>query len=353
MATSTINNITLDYPDSPCMVFNPCPLKVTGTLAKLQVYINTGLQSYSLTYETPNGGVIDVQEFMQSFFDGLYLGDDIDYTQACKASELGKDVNITVIALDTDSSTLAQFNITIFCVWAALTPGEDYIVHRNIKRFCNYPLTVGVHAANAAGGSINVIDADDNNNVDTNTVAADGLFNVLVDLIPTGNTIDVEYSFSRMGVPVTEKIYTVECVDACCKDVIYLRWIDRRGFWCYWLFKKGSDTRSAVGEGMFRRNDLYLYDRTWQWHGNSGRRQNYSRQDVIPVCAPLVDRDTFDFLQDVTTSPAVDMYLGKVGTSHKWMPVIIEAGSYTKEMRRPEQDFIMNIVLPEIQIQKL
>jgi hypothetical protein len=59
-------------------------------------------------------------------------------------------------------------------------------------------------------------------------------------------------------------------------------------------------------------------------------------------------------LQDVTTSPCVDMYLGKDENDEpKWTAVTIEAGQYTKDVKKPEQDFIMNIVLPEIPIQQL
>lgn len=353
MATSTISGITLDYPDSPCMVFNPCPLKVSGTLAAIQVFINTGLLSYTFTFDTPNGGVIDVREYLQSFFDGLKLGDDIDYSQANKVSELGKTVNFTVKALDGSGTTLAQFNLSVFCVWGALRANEDFIVHRKIMRWDGYPLTVGVYAMSSSGGNVSIVDPV-GGGYDDNMVNDVGMFNALVDRVPTGSTLEVSYKYTRMGTPVSVPWYTVECVDACFRDGIYLRWIDRRGFWCYWLFKPGDDGRSAEGKGLFHRNDLALYDRRWQWHGNSGRRQNFTRNDVVPVCAPLVDRDTFEFLQDVTTSPAVDMYIGFAGgTAYKWAPVTIEPGTYTKDHRKQEQDFVMNVVLPEILVQQL
>lgn len=349
MATTTINSITLEYPDNPCMVFNPCPLKVSGTLAAIQVFINTGLLSYNFTFDTPNGGVIDVQEYLQSFFDGLKLGDDIDYSQANKVSELGKTVNFTVKALDGAGVTLAQFNLSVFCIWAAMRPAEDYTVHRKIMRWDGYPLTVGVYGSYAGGGTISIDDYYGNND-DSVTVNAEGLFNTLVDLVPTGNRIDVEYIFIRMGVRIKVPLYTIECINTCFREGIYLRWIDRRGMWCYWMFKRGDESIAADGKGLFRRNDLDYYYRRYQWHGNSGRRQNYTRNDVVAVCAPLVDRDTFDFLQDVTTSPAVDMYIKNAGV---WAPVTIEAGTYTKDHHKPLQDFVMNVVLPETLIQQL
>ena len=89
---------------------------------------------------------------------------------------------------------------------------------------------------------------------------------------------------------------------------IYLRWIDRHGFIRYWLFAAGEETREIASDLSFIRNNLddYLYG----YYGDNGRRQGYDRTDSIKLCAPLVDRDTFDMLQDLASSPVVDMYLG-------------------------------------------
>jgi hypothetical protein len=135
---------------------------------------------------------------------------------------------------------------------------------------------------------------------------------------------------------------------------IYLRWVDRFGLWRYWLFKAGDPTRQAASRfGLWYHNNYADYNgQTW-WQGGSGRRQSFTRTDIQPICAPLVTQEEFDMLQDITTSPAVDMYIGGRGASAKWTAVTIEAGQYTKDVKKPEQDFICNLVLPEIPTQTL
>ena len=77
------------------------------------------------------------------------------------------------------------------------------------------------------------------------------------------------------------------------------------------------------------------------------------REDVVSLCAPLVDSETWDMLFDIATSPCVDMFAGyKDGEGAKWLSVTVVAGSYTK-IGAVLQDFICSIQLPDINIQKL
>lgn len=78
-----------------------------------------------------------------------------------------------------------------------------------------------------------------------------------------------------------------------------------------------------------------------------------SRADIVPLCAPLVNSQTFDILQDVTTSPIVELYCGDDGNNDPvWVDVGVQAATYTKN-RDDLQDFAMNLILPEIPIQSL
>lgn len=356
MAQQTINGITLKYPDDPCPVFNPCIFTLSGTMVRTSVYVSVGLNSYRATYQTPNGGTLDLREFLKAFFVGLGMGQDIDYSQNCKKSELGKTVNITLIARDADNTSLAQFNLDILAVWGAQLPWEDdYYEPRTIVRFGNYPLTVGVYASYYGGGTINVFDTADLLNTVSSTVNGKGIYNALVDLVTSNKEIEVDYVWIRMGTPITVPLYYIKNVGKCYPEGVYLRWVDRRGMWSYWLFKKGDPTVTAASKfGMWYHNDYAKYSVDAGWQGDSGRRQSFTRNDVQPLCAPLVDNDTFDFLQDITTSPCVDMYLGEDGNhNHLWTAVTVQPGSYTKDINKKEQDFIFNLVLPEVPVQTL
>ncbi len=363
MQSTTVNGITLQYPDEPVMVFNVVPLRVSGTLARLRVAIG----GHTVTYNTPNGGTVDIREWLQGQFTSLRFGGDLDYQQSLKISEIGDDVAVTVTALDSDGTTLATFNLTLFCVWGAAWAGETYNGHRTVTWFQNFPFTVGIYFPTASNTSIGV------NSSPTTPISINspGVYNINIDDANGGqyltiwdiignlslgtfeDVFDMTFVYSLDGTQI-EKV-RIRLVDPKYDEGIYLRWIDRHGFWNYWLFKEGDGNRNvATKYGTWYRNDLDLWEEHWQWQNDAGRRQSLSRNDVIPVCAPLVDQETFDMLQDVTTSPCVDMYLGKDENDvPKWTAVSIEPGTYTKDVKKPEQDFVMNVVMPEIPVQTL
>lgn len=162
------------------------------------------------------------------------------------------------------------------------------------------------------------------------------------------NTFDLTFSLATGG--KQSLLLRIDRDDT--ESGIYLRWIDRHGFIRYWLFAAGEETREIASDLSFIRNNLddYLYG----YYGDNGRRQGYNRTDSIKLCAPLVDRDTFDMLQDLTSSPVVDMYLGGDWTQEEdeWMSVTIKAGSYTKSTACL-QDFVCEMIINNINVQRL
>lgn len=353
MAQAIDNGIILKYPDSPCPVFNPCIFTLTGAMARTRVFISNGTQSYRAVYQTPGGGVLDLREFMQSFFADMDLSQEFANLTDIKVSELGKTVNLTLFALDTDGTTLAQFNVSVSCVWGALKPSEEYGGLRTIRWFTHFPLTLSIYAPQ--NGSI-VYDTDPMSIPEPTPT----LVNVLIENDPSdGHGFDVDRTYQRQGHTVRVTEYTIIPDDH--DEGIYLRWIDRHGLWRHWLFKKGDPTVTAASRfGLWNRNDYGKYDAGngyvggKGWQGDAGRRQSYTRNDVQPLCAPLVTQEVFDMLQDITTSPVVDMFLG-YGTLNRpnWTAVTVEAGSYTKDWKKPEQDFVFNLIMPETHTQTL
>lgn len=365
MQSQTINGITFGYPDDPCFVFNICPVRVSGTMDRMNIAISDGVTSYSVDYDMPGGGVVDISEYLQGLFDGLAMGEDIDYTQQNALGETGKAVTITATA-SYEGTDVAVADLSVFCIWGGLKAGERFNQLRTVTWFKNYPFTIGYYADGAQQ-----VAAGPNANPSTlMTLSQQGLYNILIDDAMGGrymtfydvigtlaqtsfeNVFDLTFYYTLDGTQA-EKV-RIRLVDESVNEGIYLRWIDRHGFWNYHLFKEGDPTRNVKSDGMWNRNDLDKWEEIYHWQGSAGRRQNLTRNDVQPVCAPLVDQETFDMLQDVTTSPCVDMYLGKDGNDvPRWTAVTVEAGGYTKDVDKPLQDFVMNIVLPEIPIQQL
>lgn len=352
MASSSLNGVTLYYPDSPCMVWNPCIMRLTGTFARTQVYVSQGGESYSAVYQTPNGGYIDVREYLKGFFDGSKMGGDLDYQQSVKGSELGKSVNITIKALSSDGTTKAQFNITIFVVWGGLKPLEQYNQPKTVTWFKAFPFMVGRYFAAAETLDFGYYQNGQVSPGTTISITSAGVKNI---------TIDTDFNSGADMLSIAESVspyteYFRIKVDRKHDEGIYLRWVDRQGFWQHWLFKQGDPQRVAASRfGNWDRINYSLYNQEDKYHeGVTGRRQSLTRNDVIPCCAPLVDQETFDFLQDVTTSPCVDIFLGyDAHDVPMWTGVTIQPGTYTKDVKKPEQDFIFNVVLPEIPIQSL
>jgi hypothetical protein len=115
----------------------------------------------------------------------------------------------------------------------------------------------------------------------------------------------------------------------------------------------GDEQRQIAAVREFSRNAYTNYDTHYGWQRGSGRRQSMSRNDIVPLCAPLVTKEQFDYLQDVASSPIVEMYAGKdENDNDRWVGVGVQAATYTKN-RDELQDFMFNLITPETPIQSL
>lgn len=354
MASTTINNIRFVYPDNPCFVFNPVPVRALPvgqgvSLDRLRLEMTgSGGDSFEVTYSMRYTATVDISEYLQGLYTGMLMGADIDYTSQLGYSEMGQSVTIVAKALNAAGTVTAQCTFTLYTIWGSLKAGEKFGQQRKVTYFRGYPFSVGFYAPHS--GQIIIEDGGSSQGLET--VRKGLLFMGISDI--TSDNATVLLSYDEGDISAMLPLVNINAVDVCDGEDVYLRWIDRHGFWNYYLFKEGNVTRNVASDGLWHRNDLGLWEPIYHWQQSTGRRQNLTRNDVLPVCAPLVDQETFDMLQDVTTSPCVDMYLGKDENDEpKWTAVTIEAGQYTKDVKKPEQDFVMNIVLPEIPIQQL
>lgn len=101
------------------------------------------------------------------------------------------------------------------------------------------------------------------------------------------NTFDLTF-YLRQNVDQRPllRIDTEETAD----EGIYLRWVDRYGYIAHWLFKVGDEQRQIAAVREFSRNAYTNYDTHYGWQRGSGRRQSMSRNDIVPLCAPLATR---------------------------------------------------------------
>lgn len=361
-------DFTVKCVDELAFAFNPCIVVVEHTgLDWAEVIIGAGSKTFKVQCVGYNGkAFFDLREYIQALFDEEDFGD-IDYSEDARRTELGKMVTFGFAASWNGGNTVINYagtEIQTFFIWGALKVGgeEVYNAKRTLKWFRGYPFTVGVYAH--GGGSI--LFARDGVPSKFINLNEQGVWNVLIDdaqaekyitlsdctgaLVETtfDSTFDLTFRMSGGGT-ITEKI-RVEIVDGI-DDGVYLRWINRHGFYCYWLFKRGAEQRKTSIAQEFFRNNLEAYDMSYGYQYGAGRRQMYQREDTIPVCAPLVDSVTWDWLFDCATSPVVEMLAGyDEQGAPRWMSVGVQAGTYTKA-EQVLQDFVINVLLPEVPIQ--
>ena len=362
MRQTTINGITIKYADAVGFAFLPCIIKASGSgVSSIETTISRETKAHTYSVEAfADNCIMDYREYVQALFDGISFGN-LDYSRESQKSNLGATFNITVKVKNSEGSNIAIFSYTTFYVWGAMRAGETWNGRKKLTWFTHFPFSFGIYMSEADDL---LVYADGRITSKLIELAGKGIYEITSKVLKAGAK---SYSIKEYGGKIqqatfdttfdftfylkTSSMYTeLAAIKADNTEKgIYLRWVDRHGFYRYWLFTQGDESREINSDTSFVRNNLGEYDDTiFGYIGANGRRQGYSREDTIPLCAPLVDSETFDFLQDLTSSPVVDMYLG----SNKWQSVTIKAGTYTKTTAEL-QDFVCNLVINNTQIQQL
>ena len=362
MRQTTINGITIKYADAVGFAFLPCIIRASGSgVASIETTISRETKAHTYRVEAfADSCIMDYREYVQALFDGISFGN-LDYSREIQKSNLGANFNITVKVKNSDGSNIAIFSYTTFYVWGAMRAGETWNGRKKLTWFTHFPFSFGIYMSEADDL---LVYADGRITSKLIELAGQGIYEITSKVLKAGAksysikdyggkiqqaTFDTTFDFTFYL--KTSSMYTeLASIKADNTEKgIYLRWVDRHGFYRYWLFTQGDESRAISSDTSFLRNNLGEYDDTiFGYLGANGRRQGYGREDTIPLCAPLVDSETFDFLQDLTSSPVVDMYLG----SNKWQSVTIKAGTYTKTTAEL-QDFVCNLVINNTQIQQL
>lgn len=355
------NGITIKYADAVGFAFLPCIIKASGSgVASIEATISRDTRAHTYSVEAfADNCIMDYREYVQALFDGISFGN-LDYTKVSQQSNLGAVFNISVKVKDSEGSDLAAFSYTTFYVWGAMRAGETWNGFKKLTWFTHFPFSFGLYI-NEVSQILVGYEGAPNKLVKP---GIDGIVDINASVLPSkarywniydfdgniehGTFTDVfDLTFAIASGGKQSLLARIERNDT--EKGIYLRWIDRHGFYRYWLFTQGDESRAISSDTSFVRNNLGEYDDTiFGYLGANGRRQGYGREDTIPLCAPLVDSETFDFLQDLASSPVVDMYLG----GDKWQSVTIKAGTYTKKTAEL-QDFVCNLVINNTQIQQL
>lgn len=360
-----INGATVEYPDKISFCFNPVVINVSGytgsSIGMAVIDTQTGSSHTEKREMFSSGCFFDASFFMQSAFDSVDFNK-VDYSiSGAQDSKLGRLFSVELDFYDMDGSLDNSFQFDVFIIWGAMKVGERYNGDRVLSWFKNFPFSVGMYTAGE--GTVNVI--ADGITLPSVALSERRVYNLMLKGINAENELIFNLPGSSTRASVFDNTFdftfqalmnvssSIKLLIDDCTDGIYLRWINRHGFYCYWLFKEGDEIRQVVNDGEFIRNNMQDYNYVDGYHGGSGRKQRKTEENTLPICAPFVDSDMYDFLFQIALSPVVDMYVGKdVNGFDGWKGVNVSVGSYNKT-RANLQDFVATIILPETRVQSL
>lgn len=365
MRTHKIDNTTIEYPDEIAFCFNPMVVNVLGhPWAWIEAVVRdvaTGIEHSEKKALFQSTCFFDLSFYTQSYFDTIQFGR-IDYSlSGAEDTQLGRLFSFDLNMYSENGQLGESFQFETYVVWGAMKIGERYNGDRVLTWFKNFPFTIGMYSAGessvnvtADGKSLPAVRLPKRNIYNLFLTGIDAQKEVKFDLSGTGTVGSVfDMTFDYTFHIVAGASSSVRLLIDDCTSGVYLRWISRHGFYCYWLFKAGDEKKQVVNNGEFIRNNMRDYSYVNGYHGGTGRKQRKTEENTLPVCAPLVDSDTYDFLFQLTMSPVVDMYMGKdVDKKERWQGVNIAVETFNKT-RAVLQDFVATIILPEIRVQSL
>ncbi|MFP5142629.1 hypothetical protein ACJEEV_14570 [Bacteroides xylanisolvens] len=332
MRTEEFNGHTITYPDETCFAFNPQIITIDNLTGSVIFYVG----DYSDMREPISGKVsIDISEYLRSLLR-------FDYTTIPNSRSIH-------IQIDIDGPT---FEFYINVIWGAMNIGEVFNPSRTVTMFRNFPSTISIYS----NGEINVrYDAEEYTSVEVEKTGLlykdfSELFKEAKEfgMIKILNTPEApstfQYTFDRTFKPLPDDAVLIKVLFNDCDKGIYLRWLDRHGFLQYWLFQEGDLTGQSSNEGEQLNVD---YSNIKYVYNGMSRYQGKTYQTTRKACATLVERETFNMLSSIHSSPIVDMYIDE-----NWIPVNIVVGSFT-DNGADLQDFEIQITMPETITQML
>lgn len=365
MRKTKIDTTTIEYPDEIGFCFNPIVINVYGfTWSYIDVTITDKVTSVEKKEKRAMFGsscFFDLSPYAQGFFDLLNFNK-VDYSAEAQDSQVGRLFSVEVDLYISDGTLGNTFQFDTFIIWGAMKAGERYNGNRSLTWFKHFPFSVGIYSAtNNSAVNITV----DGVPKSTANLSGRSVWNLMLDGIEASKEVVFELPGSASVASVFDNTFDftffgllntatkVLCSVDDSNNGVYLRWIDRHGFYCYWLFKSGDENRQVANDGEFIRNNMADYNYVNGYHGGTGRKQKKTENNTLPVCAPLVDSDMYDFLFQLVTSPVVDMYAGTDDEGVcRWQAVNIAIATFVKT-RKNLQDFVATIILPETRVQNL
>ena len=331
MRTNNTGGLVITYPDELGFAFNPNYVIVSGSMTEGSLSISCDGVTYTDEREAKDGTIrYDLSEYVKSFFTST------DFPIGIK----------TVLVTGHGMSFNTKF------IWGAMNVGDVFNPSRKVTWFKSFPFTFSMYVPSGA-----TIRKRYDKTLHTPASIGTGLVHIDPNTVfPNAKDFGVirldeaipfstfEYTFDNTFRPVGDGTIINRLVIDNCGKGVYLRWLDRHGFYQYWLFKEGDNVSQSDTDGELIYQE---YSDDNYWYGGVSRNQIKTLERGIRACAPLVDQDTFRMLVGIHASPLVDLYV-----DGRWVPVNI-ANSTSTNTGAHLQDFEIEITLPELITQSL
>ena len=314
MRTQYISEISVSYPEEVVAAYDKNKIWIegfTGTAIQMTVTNNSTNKSVEEKRSPFEGKCFfDLAYYLQVLNENDDLGK-VDYESYISDNRLSAKYSVSLSFLD-GALIVGTHSFDVLALWAAKLPPSK----QSLIRFIGYPFTISVFTP-----------AKSNVSFDEISYSA-----------PSEScNVPVYKDYSSDVVFTTEEQTIMVKAKSGCGD-IYLRWIDLYGRYCYWLFRSGNVTTGVKKEAEFVRFNKEM----------TGIKSSFKKVSTsVDICAPLVDDETFSFLLGCILSPMVDMY-----SNGEWVNVDIDGSSIVHE-NVMLQDFVVSLVLPETNMQKL
>lgn len=343
----------LTVPDEVVFAFNPCFLhirdisepKVTIIITDAsmggdgQQLARISLQLYDRSAD------VDISAYLRSTFAGIGKR-----TDTFKAS-----TNLQV--------SIGDVSFTLTVIYGAMLPGEVFNPSRTVRLWSAYPQIVPFFCTEGdyillqkdnnpperfmAQGYLSFFESYDNMSQSSPMVNSGQI--VLEPANAEGaSTFSMEFDGTFSGVAGMTVINITIDNRPQCDDHIFLRWLDKWGFWQYWLCKIGSvEVSDAVVGGAL----TFLTGTTYPYYATRNIGKSMVKQ--VSACATNLTEEEWKMLSTIKGSINVCAF---DTASQSWVPVNVAAGASTWKMGNQanhRQDFPLKVVFPTIQTQRL
>lgn len=164
---------------------------------------------------------------------------------------------------------------------------------------------------------------------------------------PTADFEDIVYHIVTDPIIVLNKNF--EYIPDCCSGT-YIKWLNRYGYYSYWLFPRTS-SKEASGEEYFRVTQN-IFDPN---RDGSHKTAGFESERILTV-RDMVPRKYWGMFEDLVTSPEVtmlrrDYVLGDDVAPSDWIRLIQDSPTFETDNSMNSAEFEMGFVLPKKYVQ--